>query len=60
MLVLSRKVGEKIRIGDDIVIEIVELRGERIRVGITAPKEVPCHREEVFQAIHRKDGDSAA
>jgi carbon storage regulator len=53
MLVLSRKVGEKIRIGDDITVIVVELRGDKVRLGIEAPKEVPIHRDEVFQAIQR-------
>ena len=51
MLVLSRKVGESIVIGDNIVVSILEIRGDLIRVGIDAPREVKVHRREVFEAI---------
>lgn len=51
MLVLSRKKNEKIIIGDDIVIAVVEIRADKVRLGIEAPKEVPVHREEVYEAI---------
>ena len=51
MLVLLRKPGEVIRIGDDIEIKVIEFRGEGVRVGITAPREVPVHRQEVYEAI---------
>ncbi len=52
MLVLSRKKNESIVINNDIVITIVEIRGDKVRLGIVAPKDVPVHREEVYQAIH--------
>ncbi len=48
MLVLSRKVGERVRIGDDVVVTVVRIQGERIRLGIDAPREVAVHREEVY------------
>lgn len=54
MLVLSRKQGERIRINDDIELVIVEIRGDKVRVGVEAPDDVPVHREEVYQAIQRK------
>lgn len=53
MLVLSRKKNERIVINDDITIVVVEIRGDRVRLGIEAPKEVPVHRREVFDAINR-------
>jgi carbon storage regulator len=53
MLVLSRRQDESIRIGDNIIIEIVEIRGDKVRLGITAPREVPVHRQEIYDAIHR-------
>jgi carbon storage regulator len=52
MLVLSRKKNESIVINNDIVITIVEIRGDKVRLGIVAPKDVPVHREEVYEAIH--------
>lgn len=55
MLVLSRKEGESLRIGD-IRVEVVQIRGDKVLIGIEAPKEVPVHREEVFQAIKRQEG----
>ena len=51
MLVLSRKLGEKIAIGENITVTIVEVGSGRVRLGIDAPKEVPVHRQEVHEAI---------
>jgi len=62
MLVLSRKKNESIVINDDITIVVVEIRGDKVRLGVEAPKEVPVHRSEVYQAIHRNaaaGGDKA-
>ena len=53
MLVLSRKKNESIVINDDITIVVVEIRGDKVRLGIEAPKEVPVHRNEVYEAIMR-------
>ena len=53
MLVLSRKRDEKIVINGDIVITVVEIRGDKVRLGIEAPSHVPVHRWEVFEAISR-------
>ena len=62
MLVLSRKVGESIIIGSGIKVTIVGLRSDGVRLGITAPIEVPVHREEVHLAIskERRDGSTTA
>ena len=63
MLVLSRKKNESIVINDDITIVVVEIRGDKVRLGVEAPKEVPVHRREVFDAIHRNEvaaGEKAA
>lgn len=53
MLVLSRKKNESIVINNDITITVVEIRGDKVRLGIVAPKDVPVHRQEVFEAIHK-------
>lgn len=58
MLVLSRKKDESIVINNDIKIVVVEIRGDKVRLGVEAPKEVPVHRQEVFDAIAR--GESVA
>ena len=52
MLVLSRKKNESIIINNDITVTVVEIRGDKVRLGIVAPKEVPVHRQEVYEAIH--------
>jgi len=51
MLILSRKVDEKVVIGDDITISIIEIRGDQVRIGIDAPKKVKVFRQEVYDAI---------
>lgn len=54
MLVLSRQRDESIIIGDNIVITIVDIRGDKVRLGIQAPTEIPVHRQEVYEAIQRE------
>lgn len=54
MLCLSRSKNEEICIGDDIVIKIIDVRGDRVRVGVTAPKEIPVHRREILNEILRQ------
>jgi carbon storage regulator len=54
MLVLSRQRDETIMIGDDIEITVVDIRGEKVRLGINAPPHVPVHRKEVYEAIKRE------
>jgi carbon storage regulator len=55
MLVLSRKKNESIVINNDITIVVVEIRGDKVRLGVEAPKEVPVHRREVYEAIRRNE-----
>ena len=57
MLVLSRQKDESIMVGDDVEITIVDVRGDKVRLGITAPKEIPVHRREVYEAIQREKGE---
>ena len=61
MLVLSRKKNESVVIDDRIVLTVVEIRGDKVRLGIEAPREVPVHRKEIFDAIQneRVAGESA-
>jgi carbon storage regulator len=51
MLILSRKTGEKLMIGDDVELTILGIKGNQVRVGVSAPKDVPVHREEVYLRI---------
>lgn len=60
MLVLSRKKMEKIVIGDKIVITVIEIRGDRVRLGIEAPQEIPVHRNEVQENIRKEAEREAA
>lgn len=52
MLVLTRRANQSIMIGDDVVVTVLEVRGDQVRLGIVAPREVDVHREEVFRALH--------
>jgi carbon storage regulator len=60
MLVLSRQRDESIVIGEDIVITIVDIRGDKVRLGIEAPGEVPVHRQEIYEAIQRENRKPAS
>lgn len=64
MLILTRKVGETLIIGDDIVITVLGVKGNQVRIGINAPKEVSIHREEIYNRIHqssdKKNDETAA
>jgi carbon storage regulator len=59
MLVLSRQRDETIIIGDDIEITVVDIRGDKVRLGVTAPKEISVHRKEVYDAIRRENREAA-
>jgi len=59
MLILTRKVGELIRIGDDVTVRVLEVRGSQVRLGVDAPADVRIFREEVYRAVHRDPADDA-
>ncbi|MCI0332227.1 MAG: carbon storage regulator CsrA [Planctomycetes bacterium] len=59
MLVLSRQRDESIIIGDNIVITVVDVRGDKVRLGIEAPREVSVHRREIYEAIQRENQQAA-
>ena len=60
MLVLSRQRDESIVIGDDIVVTIVDIRGDKVRLGIEAPKTITVHRQEVYEAIQRENSSPSS
>jgi carbon storage regulator len=56
MLILTRRVGESVMIGNDVTVTILGVKGNQVRVGINAPKEVAVHREEIYERIKREQG----
>jgi carbon storage regulator len=59
MLVLSRQKDQTIMIGDNIEITVVDIRGDKVRLGITAPSKIPVHRKEVYEAIQKENREAA-
>ena len=57
MLILTRRIGESVYIGDDVRLTVLGVRGTQVRIGINAPKEVPVHREEIYYRIKHEQGD---
>lgn len=55
MLLLTRKKGEKIVIGDNVYVTVVEVKGDQVQIGIEAPKKIPVHREEIFKEIQEEN-----
>jgi len=55
MLILTRRSGESIKIGDDITISVIEIRGHQVRLGIEAPRDVVVHREEIYELIQEQN-----
>ena len=59
MLILTRRVGETLMIGDSVTVTVLGVKGNQVRIGITAPKDVAVHREEIFQRIQKDDAKPA-
>jgi carbon storage regulator len=59
MLVLTRKSNQSIMIGDDVEVSVLSVMGEKVRIGIQAPQDIPVFRKEIYLEIHREDGESA-
>lgn len=60
MLVLARKPGESVVVGNDVVITVLEIRGGQVRIGVDAPRSVQVHREEVYQEVSRANAEAVA
>ena len=60
MLILTRRVGETLMIGDEVTVTVLGVKGNQVRIGISAPKDVSVHREEIFQRIKRDGMEGAA
>lgn len=60
MLILSRKIDQKIRIGDDIVITLIDVKGDQVKIGVEAPSNVKVYRQEVFEAIQSENKAAAS
>ncbi|HZK20315.1 MAG TPA: carbon storage regulator CsrA [Treponemataceae bacterium] len=60
MLILSRKIDEKIRIGQEICLTVIEIRGDQVKIGIEAPRSIKVFRQEIFDAIQKENAEAAS
>lgn len=60
MLIITRRPGEKVMVGDDVVVEVIEISGSNVRIGISAPRSVPVYREEIWAAVQEENKAAAA
>ncbi|WP_371372936.1 carbon storage regulator CsrA [Thalassotalea aquiviva] len=58
MLILTRRVGETLMVGDDVTVTVLGVKGNQVRIGVNAPKEVSVHREEIYMRIQSEKGDN--
>ena len=59
MLILTRRVGETVMIGESIMVTVLGVKGNQVRIGVEAPRDVAVHREEIFERIRREEGDES-